>query len=153
MVCPLFYSKDSDKWTREQLFAFHDLSRRGLKTHRAFRLKETLREIFATARDAKKTEALLEKWYSWARRCRLEPMKRVAATLKNHWQGILNAFDSRLSNGRVEAINSLIQAAKARARGYRTTRHLITMAYLIAGKLTDLPTSPYNTTCRGRAHA
>lgn len=145
--------KDSDKWTREQLFAFHDLSRRGLKTHRAFRLKETLRDVFATARDARQAEVLLEKWYSWARRCRLEPMKRVAATLKTHWQGILNAFDSRLTNGRVEAINSLIQAAKARARGYRTTRHLITMAYLIAGKLTHLPASPYNTTCRGRVHA
>jgi hypothetical protein len=29
----------------------------------------------------------------------------------------------------------LIQAAKAKARGYRTTRNLITMLYLIAGKL------------------
>ncbi|RLE37535.1 ISL3 family transposase, partial [Candidatus Acetothermia bacterium] len=43
--------------------------------------------------------------------------------------------DSRLSTGFLEGINSLIQAAKAKARGYRTTRNLITMAYLIAGKL------------------
>ena len=40
----------------------------------------------------------------------------------------------------------MIQAAKARARGYRTTRNLITMAYLIGGKLSRLPASPYNTT-------
>ncbi|MDQ3522085.1 MAG: transposase, partial [Gemmatimonadota bacterium] len=38
-------------------------------------------------------------------------------------------------NGVLEAINSLVQAARARARGYRTTRNFITMAYLIAGKL------------------
>jgi hypothetical protein len=48
-----------------------------------------------------------------------------------------------LANGRVEAINGLIQAAKAKARGYGTTRHLITIAYLVAGKLTHLPGSPF----------
>ena len=77
-------------------------------------------------------------------------MKQVAASLKAHWQGLLNAFDSKLTNGRVEAINSLIQAAKARARGYRTPQRLITIAYLIAGKRTHLPTSPYNTRCCGQ---
>jgi hypothetical protein len=51
--------------------------------------------------------------------------------------------DSRLTNGIVEAINGRIQAAKAKARGYETTRHLITMAYLVAGKLTHLPASPF----------
>jgi len=64
------------------------------------------------------------------RRCRLKPIKAVAKTLKNHWLGLLNVFDSRLTNGRVEAVNSLIQAAKARARGYGTTGYLITIAYL-----------------------
>jgi transposase len=86
---------------------------------------------------------LLAGLYQWARRCRLEPLKRVAKTLKDHWEGILNAFDSRLTNGRVEAINALIQAAKAKARGYGTPRHLITIAYLVAGKLTHLPVSPF----------
>jgi len=62
---------------------------------------------------------------------------------KKHWPGLLNAFDSKLINGRVEAVNSLIQAAKARARGYGTTRHLIPILYLVAGKLTQLPTSPF----------
>lgn len=135
--------KDARKWTRAQLFAFHDLSRRGLKTHRAFRLKEALRDIFASARNAGQAAVLLEKWYRWARRCRLEPIKRVAATLRRHWQGILNAFDSNLTNGRAEGINSLVQAAKARARGYRTSRHLITISYLIAGKLAHLPAAPF----------
>ena len=48
---------------------------------------------------------------------------------------------SRISNGMLEAMNSLVHAAKVRARGYRTTENFITMAYLVCGKLTfDLPT-------------
>ncbi len=136
--------KDKGAWSARQISHFVDLKRLNLKTHRAFRIKEALREIFRTAESAAQAEPLLERWYSWARRCRLEPIKHVAATLKHHWQGILNAFDSRLTNGRVEAANSLIQAAKAKARGYGTTRHLITIAYLVAGKLTHLPASPFD---------
>jgi len=63
-----------------------------LKTHRAARIKESLRDIFQTAHSAEEAEPLLNKWYSWARCCRLEPMKQVAATIKIHRQGILNAF-------------------------------------------------------------
>lgn len=137
--------KDKHDWSRKQLVQFVDLRALNLKTHRAFRIKESLREIFRTAQSATEAEVLLNGWYSWARRCRLEPMKKVAKTLKDHWQGILNAFDSKLTNGRVEAANSLIQAAKAKARGYGTTKHLITISYLVAGKLTHLPASPFDT--------
>jgi transposase len=142
--------KDKHDWSRKQILPYADLSRLNLKTHRAYRIKENLREIFATAQTADEAEGLLNKWYSWARRSRLAPIKKVAKTLKDHWQGILNAFHSKLTNGRVEAVNSLIQAAKAKARGYGTTKHLITISYLVAGKLTHLPASPFNTGCCGQ---
>jgi hypothetical protein len=47
----------------------------------------------------------------------------------------------------MEGINSLVQAAKARARGYRSTKKMKVMIYLIAGKLSfDLPrVMPYAT--------
>ena len=143
--------KDGWRWTQRQLQTFHTLSRTQLKTARAWRLKNALRELYAQAPPREIAEAELKRWYSWARRCRLEPFKRLALTLKAHWAGILNAFESRLNNGGVEAINGLIQAAKARARGYRTTTNLITMAYLIGAQLTHLPASPYTTTSRRRA--
>jgi transposase len=135
--------KDKQDWSARQILQYTDLKRLHLKTHRAFQIKEALREIFRSAPDRDTAEPLLEQWYRWARRCRLEPIKQVAKTLKNHWDGILNAFDSQLTNGRVEAANSLIQAAKAKARGYGTTKHLITIAYLVAGKLIHLPASPF----------
>ncbi len=145
------YLKDSKKWTRNQINQMHVLSRMRLKTTTAWRLKQALREIFRIAQNRIEAERLLQKWYSWARRCRVPQMKEFALTIRRHWDGILNSFDSKLSNGPVEAINSVIQAAKARARGYSTTKNMILITYLIAGKLSHLPRSPYQptTTCSG----
>ena len=70
-------------------------------------------------------------------------MKGAAATVRLHWDwdGILRWFTSRLTNGLLEGLNSLIQAAKSRARGYRTTTNLIAMIYLLGAKLNfALPT-------------
>ena len=66
-------------------------------------------------------------------------MKQFAATLMRHRNGILAWFDSRIANGLIEGINSLVQAAKA--RGYRTLKNLVAITYLVAGKLDPrLPT-------------
>lgn len=138
--------KDKHRWTKTQIAQHHELSRRKLKTARAFRLKEELRDIFAQADSKAEAAQLLTSWLSWAKRSRLAPFRKLARTIASHREGILNAFDSGLTNGGVEAINGLIQAAKARARGYRTTRHFINMAYLVAGRLKHLPASPYETT-------
>lgn len=89
------------------------------------------------------SEQALKRWLHWAQRCRLPAFKDLAKTLKQHWQGILRAFDaSHLHTGYVEAVNSLLQAAKAKARGYGTAEHFIAMAFLIAGKLSHLPGNP-----------
>jgi transposase len=59
----------------------------------------------------------------------------AARTVKRHRDRILRWFDSRIANGLIEGINSLVQAAKAKARGYRSARNLKAMVYLLAGKL------------------
>ena len=46
-----------------------------------------------------------------------------------------------MSNGPNEAINGLVQAAKARARGFRTLENMIAITYLVAGRLRHLPPS------------
>ncbi|HCO01865.1 MAG TPA: ISL3 family transposase, partial [Actinobacteria bacterium] len=75
------------------------------------------------------------RWWQGAVRSRLEPIKAFAHTVEDHWAGVIRWHATRISNGVLEGINSLVQAAKRRARGYRTTRNLIAMVYLIAGKL------------------
>jgi transposase len=59
--------------------------------------------------------------------------------LEDHWLGVIGWHRSRISNGSLEGLNSLIQAAKRRARGYRTNRNFIAMIYLIVGKLNAGP--------------
>ncbi|MFN2445119.1 MAG: transposase [Vicinamibacterales bacterium] len=51
------------------------------------------------------------------------------------WLGIIRWFASRVTNGLLEGLNSLVQAAKRCARGYRSTRNYIAMTYLTVGKL------------------
>jgi transposase len=77
----------------------------------------------------------LKVWCKWAQRCRLPDFQRVAKTIRSHWDGIVRYFTSGLTNAILEGINSLIQSAKARARGFRNIDNLIAMVYLIAGRL------------------
>jgi len=110
-----------------------------LKTSRAYHIKLNFQELYQ--QPVEFAETYLKKWYFWATHSRLEPIINAAYTIKNHWDGLLRWFKSKINNGILEGINSMVQAAKARARGYRTERTLITMIYLIAGKLNfDLPT-------------
>jgi transposase len=107
-----------------------------IKTAKAYQLKLTLQNIYATAKDRIDAMNLMTKWYKWAVRCRLEPVKDFAKTIKNNWSGVINYFDSRITNAALEGINSIIQAARSRAKGYRNVQNFITMIYLLAGKLT-----------------
>ena len=110
-----------------------------LKTCRAYHLRLNFQDFFTQPTEG--AESFLKKWYFWATHSRLQPIKDAAYTIKRHWDGVLRWFHSRINNGMLEGFNSLVQAAKARARGYRTTRNLIAMIYLIGGKLNfGLPT-------------
>ena len=135
--------KDSTKWTAKEQDKMSWLPHSRLKTARAWRIKEALRDIYALGANAADTAQALKKWLHWAQRSQLQPLKELAASIKQHWAGIVKAFEAdHLHNGYVEAVNSLVQAAKAKARGYGTTKHFIAMCFLIAGKLTHLPANP-----------
>ena len=104
-----------------------------LKTGRAYRIRLAFQKLYL--QPAASAKAFFKKWYFWATHSRLPPMIDAARMIKRHWHGILRWFDTRIANGIMEAINSLVQAAKAKARGYRSTRNLKAIIYLIAGKL------------------
>ena len=56
--------KDRHRWTKTQIARHQDLSRRKLKTARAFRMKEELRDIFAQAGGKAEAAELLTAWLS-----------------------------------------------------------------------------------------
>lgn len=110
-----------------------------LKTTRAYQIKLNFQELWEQAPED--AEGFLKQWYFWATHSRLEPIIDAAKTIKRHWEGVLRWFESRINNGILEGINSLVQAAKAKARGYRSLKNFITMIYIVAGKLDfNLPT-------------
>jgi transposase len=126
--------KNERRLSVEQLTALAELTRMHLKTARAYRLRLAFQDMY-DAPSLDWGELIFDRWYGWAIRSRLEPMKKAARTLKQHREGVLRWFDSKIANGLIEGINSLVQAAKAKARGYRSLRNLMAITYLIAGKI------------------
>ncbi len=135
--------KRPKNWTKEQTTDMHWLQRSGLKTARAWRMKHRFQEIHRLCRAGEDPEPLYRAWISWARRSRLEPFKRLGATLKMHLPGILAAYRLGASNAVAENINSQIQAAIVRARGFKSLRSLTNIIFLTTGKLSNLPASPF----------
>ena len=133
-------------WSKGQLHAMHWLQRSTLKSARAWRLKMALREVYARARahnNAEQAGADLRAWLSWARRCRLEPFKKLAVTLKERFGAVVRGMTDHRSNAFVEAMNGLLQQAKRAARGFRTSANFIAIAYLRMSKLKHLPAHPF----------
>ena len=113
-----------------------------LKTLRAYHIKESFQEIYS-ARSPRVFEKLLKKWYYWASHCRLAPMVKAAKTIKRHWDGILNWATQKISNGILEGYNSIFQASKAKARGYKRFDTIQAIIYLLTGKLDFSKINPY----------
>ena len=105
-----------------------------LKTGRAYQIRLAFQDLYHQT-SAEHAAGFLKKWYFWATHSRLAPMIDAARTIQRHADGILRWFHSKIANGLIEGINSLAQAAKAKARGYRSTRNLQAVIYLLAGKL------------------
>jgi len=109
------------------------LSKLNNRAFRALSLRETFQQIYVVLTN-ESFEKLLKKWYFWATHSQLEPMKQVASTIKKHWDGILRWKTSQINNGILEGLNSVVQAAKRKARGYKF-KHFKTILYLITGGL------------------
>ncbi len=112
------------------------------RTARAWHYREQLREIL-TRKQPHVVRALLNRWCTNVLRSKVEAMKDVAQMIRNHFEGILAWVTSRQTNGFLEAINGLFQAAKRKARGYVRFRTIRTVIFLIAGKLDFSRINPY----------
>jgi len=119
---------------KERLTQIESMPDLNLKTIRAMHIRENFQEIYKEE-TKKEFETSLKKWFFWATHSKIEQMIEAAATIKNHWDGIISWFQNKINNGILEGLNSLIQAAKSKARGYKTFKNLMTMVYMLTGKL------------------
>jgi transposase len=112
------------------------------RTARAWIYKEQLRELL----DRKQINVVRESLKHWCvcvMRSKVEAMKEVAALVRRHMEGIVAWAQTRQTNGFLEAINGLFQAAKRRARGFTRLSTIKTVIFLIAGKLNFQAINPH----------
>jgi transposase len=126
-----------NEWTRsqEQRQQRSALCNRYPKLGRAIGLRDMLQDILAD-----EDQEALRWWCKRAKLSRLEPFRELAASIQEHWSGVVSFLKTRLTNGAIEAVNGLLQLAKRLARGFRSLRYFRIMAYLkAAGLHLDLP--------------
>jgi transposase len=102
--------------------------------HRAWALKEGLRTVFAIARrsPAQAIEAL-DRWISWARRCRLPSFVKLQQRIVRHKDSIVAAIEHGLSNALVESMNTKIRLIIRMAFGFHSADAIIALAMLSLG--------------------
>ena len=124
--------------SRKQWREFKVLRESALKTSRAWAIKEMAMSLWHYL---SKTwaEKAWKRWIGWALRSRLEPVRKVAKTIKEHLWGILNAVVLKVSNGPAEGINSRIKMIKVRSRGFRNKERFATAIYFHLGGLQLYP--------------
>jgi len=125
--------RNPTRLTDRQRDRLDELLRHPLKTARAYRWMLKFDHVYELPAD--EAEHYLRTWCRGAKRSRLQPIINFARMVEEYWLGIIRWFASRITNGLLEGLNSLVQAAKRRARGYRSTRNYIAMIYLTVGKL------------------
>lgn len=101
------------------------------RLYRAYLLKEGLRLIF-TMPYAAAVEAL-ERWISWARRCRIPSFVKLQKSIVKHQARILAAIEHNLSNGLIESTNTKIRLITRMAFGFKSPEALIALSLLSLG--------------------
>lgn len=112
------------------------------RTARAWLYREHLRDIL-DRKQINVVSAMLKQWCTNVLRSKIEPMKDVARMIRKHFDGIVAWAQTRRTNGFIEALNGLFQAAKRKARGYTRFETMRTVLFLIAGKLDFTPINPH----------
>ena len=135
------WRKNPENLTPAQKERLSQIENKNLITAKAYQMRLVLQDIDRSndATTARHRFKVWCRWVRWAARfCNfnlLASMVKVAQMVEDHLKGILAHWKWGLTNAFLEGLNSVFSATKRKARGYRSTTHLITMLYFMAGKL------------------
>ena len=133
--------KNPNNLTKKQLEQLQSLENENLDSAKAYQLKLTFQDIYNCSSNAGNAKLLIDSWLEMADKSELEPMQKFCDTVRNHYDGIMKYFTSKITSGICEGLNSIISEVKRVARGYRNMRNFINMIYLRKCKL-ELPRFP-----------
>lgn len=130
------FLKNPKNLTGKQKVKLKDLLACNLKTIRAYLLKEDFQNFWDYVSPAWAGK-FLEQWCTQAMRSRLDPMKKVAKTIRSHKNLLLNWFEAKnqISLGAVEGQNNKAKVVIRKSYGFKTAEILKTMLYHKLGKL------------------
>ena len=130
--------KREENLKNEQRFRLRDLLRYNLKTVRAYLLKESFQQLW-DYNSPVWAGKFLDQWCRQVMRSRIEPMKKIARSMREHRELILNYFRAQklFSSGVVEGLNNKAKVTMRRSYGFRTFRVLELALYHSLGKLPE----------------
>jgi transposase len=135
------WRKNPENLTEQEAARLAGIDQKSLHTAKAYQMRLVLQDIYQspTATVAGHRFRVWSRWVRWVARKQpknvLRSMVKVAEMVENHLAGILAHWKWGVTNAFMEGLNSVFSATKRKARGYRSTTHLITMLYFVAGKL------------------
>lgn len=133
--------KNAEDATEKDERKLSDIERTYKPLYRAYLLKEALRKALSR-KQLWRAQRDLRQWIGWAARSRLEPFKRLAKTIKKHFDGIVAYIEQRLTNGLVEGINAKSRMIARRAFGFHSAHALMAMIMLCSGGIVLAPALP-----------
>ena len=135
------WRKNPEHLTEPEQERLAGIKNKQLATAKAYQMRLVLQDIYRspTATTARRRFQVWCRWVRWAARFYkaglLAAMVKLAQMIERHLAGILAHWKWGVTNAFMEGLNSVFSATKRKARGYRSTTHLITMLYFTAGKL------------------
>lgn len=130
--------KRKENLTAQQKIRLRDILRYNLQTVRAYLLKEDFQQ-FWEYNSPHWAGMFLDFWCFQTMRSRIEPMKKIARTLRKHRELLLNYFKARkaYSSGVIEGLNNKAKVTMRKSYGFRTFRILELALYHSLGKLPE----------------
>lgn len=130
--------ENPENMTRDRRARFNELRDSDLQVAKAWAIKENARHLWLYSTRTWALKAW-KAWLGWALRCKLQPMRRAALTIKEHLWGIINATVLRVTNAASESLNSKIQWLKKNACGFRNRDRFRNAIYFHCGGLQLYP--------------
>jgi len=115
--------KNSENLTDKERARFMEINQANLLTARAWKMKENFMELF-NKQTIEEASVYFDKWYENVVKSNVEPMKKVAQTLKNFKRGIIAIVQHKITNAQAEQFNGKIQKLNTIAQGYRNFSNL-----------------------------
>jgi transposase len=109
-----------------------------LETGKAWGYKEMLRDLW-NHDDAASATAFFKDWYRRLIHTKLEPLKKMARTIKERLENVVSYCTHGITNAVAEGLNSKIMSIKRRVGGYRNRENFKTAIYFYCGGLDLYP--------------